>query len=71
LKKVQQLHDIALQRGQSLSQMAIAWLMRSKVITSVLIGVSSVQQLDANLGTLDNLHFEEDELTRIEKVLIQ
>lgn len=69
LSRIRQLNDIAKQRGQTLSQMAIAWLLKKPVITSVLIGVSSVEQLDANLGTLNNLDFTEDELARIEKIL--
>jgi len=56
-------------RGQSLSQMAIAWLMKKPVVTSVLIGVSSVEQLDSNLGTLDNISFTKEELDQIEKIL--
>lgn len=69
LARIQRLHEIARQRDQTLSQMAIAWLMRSHIITSVLVGVSSTEQLDANIASLDNLHFEEHELTTIEKVL--
>jgi L-glyceraldehyde 3-phosphate reductase len=69
LVKIKKLNDLAEKRGQSLSQMAIAWLMRKPVITSVLIGVSSVDQLDANLGSLDNISFSEEELAEIEKVL--
>jgi L-glyceraldehyde 3-phosphate reductase len=49
--------------------MAIAWLMKTPVITSVLIGVSSVEQLDKNLGTLDNISFTKEELDEIGKVL--
>jgi L-glyceraldehyde 3-phosphate reductase len=69
LSRIRQLNDIAVGRGQTLSQMAIAWLLKKPVVTSVLIGVSSVEQLDANLGTLDNLEFSEDELAQIEKIL--
>jgi L-glyceraldehyde 3-phosphate reductase len=69
LVKIKKLNDLAEKRGQSLSQMAIAWLMKKPVITSVLIGVSSVDQLDANLGSLDNISFSEEELAEIEKVL--
>jgi L-glyceraldehyde 3-phosphate reductase len=69
LVKIKKLNDLAEKRGQSLSQMAIAWLMKNPVITSVLIGVSSVEQLEANLGTLDNTFFNEEELTEIEKIL--
>ena len=69
LVKIKKLNEVAGKRGQSLSQMAIAWLMRTPVVTSVLIGVSSVEQLDANLGSLDNTSFTEDELQQIEKIL--
>jgi L-glyceraldehyde 3-phosphate reductase len=67
--KVQVLNEIALQRGQSLAQMALAWILRDKRITSVLIGASSVKQLDDNVETLTNLAFSDEELKRIEEVL--
>jgi L-glyceraldehyde 3-phosphate reductase len=67
--KVQKLNEIALQRGQSLAQMALAWLMRDSGVTSVLIGASSVQQLKDNLKMADNMHFSDDELEQIEVVL--
>lgn len=69
LSKIRSLNELAQKRGQSLSQMAIAWLMKKPVITSVLIGVSSVEQLDANLGALDNVNFNDEELAVIEKIL--
>jgi L-glyceraldehyde 3-phosphate reductase len=69
LEKINKLHDVAQGRGQTLSQMAIAWLMRTSVITSVLIGVSTVDQLNANLRTLDNTSFSNDELNNIEHIL--
>jgi L-glyceraldehyde 3-phosphate reductase len=69
LEKIKKLNEMAVQRGQTLSQMAIAWLMRKPAVTSVLIGVSSVQQLDANLATLDNTSFTKEELDNIEKIL--
>jgi L-glyceraldehyde 3-phosphate reductase len=69
LDKIKSLNKLAVERGQSLSQMAIAWLMRKPVITSVLIGVSTIEQLDANIATLDNISFTEEELTRIENIL--
>ncbi|AQP43642.1 L-glyceraldehyde 3-phosphate reductase [Tessaracoccus flavus] len=64
------LNDIAGQRGQSLAQMAIAWALRDQgglSVTSVLLGASSVKQLDDNLGALDNLDFTDDELSRIDE----
>ncbi len=63
------LNEIAAQRKQSLSQMALSWLLKDQRITSVLIGVSSVEQLQTNLGTLQNLDFTADELAAIEAVL--
>lgn len=69
IAKVQKLNDIAAKRGQSLAQMAIAWLLRNKEITSVLVGVSSSKQLKENIASLDNLKFTKAELTAIQKVL--
>ena len=66
---MKRLHAIAQRREQSLSQMAISWLMKDKRVTSVLIGVSSKAQLLDNLQSLDKLHFSETELQEIETVL--
>ncbi|MFW6389167.1 MAG: L-glyceraldehyde 3-phosphate reductase [Marinilabiliaceae bacterium] len=63
------LNDIAGQRGQSLAQMAIAWLLKDPRVTSVLVGASSVNQLSDNLKALDNLKFSENELKKIEEIL--
>ncbi|MFW6043012.1 MAG: L-glyceraldehyde 3-phosphate reductase [Marinilabiliaceae bacterium] len=63
------LNDIAGQRGQSLAQMAIAWLLKDSRVTSVLVGASSVNQLSDNLKALDNLKFSEEELKKIEEIL--
>jgi L-glyceraldehyde 3-phosphate reductase len=67
--KVKKLSEIALSRGQSLAQMALAWVLRDKRITSVLIGASSVKQLEDNVAMLQNLSFSEDELQVIEDIL--
>ncbi|HKJ37922.1 MAG TPA: L-glyceraldehyde 3-phosphate reductase [Anaerolineales bacterium] len=69
LPKVKQLNDLAQQRGQSLAQMAIAWTLRNPVVTSSLIGASSVKQLEDNLSALDNLKFSDEELKKIEGIL--
>ena len=69
LPRVRKLNEIALQRGQSLAQMAIAWVLRRPVVTSALIGASSVEQLENNLASLNNLKFSERELEEIERVL--
>jgi L-glyceraldehyde 3-phosphate reductase len=58
-----------LKRGQSLSQMALAWVLRQPAVTSALAGASSVRQLEENLAALNNLKFSEDELATIEKIL--
>jgi len=71
LPQIKKLNEIALTRGQSLSQMAIAWLLKDKRVTSVLIGASSVPQLENNLGALGNTKFSKDELDAIELVLVQ
>ncbi|UAY51663.1 L-glyceraldehyde 3-phosphate reductase [Ferruginibacter albus] len=69
LKQITQLNEIATNRRQSLAQMAIAWLLKDKRISSVLIGASSVKQLDDNLDCLNQLSFTKDELSAIEKIL--
>lgn len=69
LQQINALNDIAAQRKQTLAEMALAWLLKDKRITSVLIGASSVAQLDDNLASLKNLAFSPDELNTIEAVL--
>jgi L-glyceraldehyde 3-phosphate reductase len=69
LNKIRQLNDIALQRGQSLAQMAIAWLLKDRRVTSVLIGASSTGQLENNAGALNNLAFINEELGLINNIL--
>jgi L-glyceraldehyde 3-phosphate reductase len=69
LEKVRKLNVIAQQRGQKLSQMALAWVLRQPAVTSALIGASSVAQLEDNLEALDHLSFTGQELDSIEAVL--
>lgn len=69
LPKARKLNELAKARGQSLAQMALAWVLRKPAVTSALIGASSVQQLEDNLGALKNLKFSDEELQAIEKVL--
>jgi L-glyceraldehyde 3-phosphate reductase len=66
--KVKGLAEIAHARGQKLSQMAIAWLLRQENITSVLVGASSVAQLEENVKSLDNLEFTKEELIAIDRI---
>jgi len=67
--KVKELNQLAKDRGQTLAQMALAWVLRHKTITSALIGASRVEQIDDAVGTLKHLDFNSDELGRIEKIL--
>ena len=67
LAKIRALREIAARRGQSLAQLALAWVLRDARVTSALIGVSSVEQLEANLAALDRLDFDADELTEIDR----
>ena len=69
LRKVRALNAIAGGRGQSLAQMALAWIMRDGDITSVLIGASRAAQIIDNVGMLENTRFESGELERIERIL--
>lgn len=67
--KIIALNEIAENRNQSLAQMALAWILKDKRVTSVLIGASSVNQLRNNIDSLQNLDFSKDELVRIESIL--
>lgn len=69
LRKVRQLNDLAQQRGQKLSQMVLAWVLRDDKVTSVLIGASKVAQIDDAVGMLANRHFSADECTAIDQIL--
>jgi L-glyceraldehyde 3-phosphate reductase len=66
LKRVRALNEIAYERGQSLAQMAIAWVLRDKRITSALIGARNVEQLDNSLDALNHLQFTDAELAEID-----
>jgi L-glyceraldehyde 3-phosphate reductase len=67
MDKVRALNDIAAKRGQSLAQLALAWALRDERMTSLIIGASSVEQLDANVAALNNLDFTDAELSEIDK----
>jgi L-glyceraldehyde 3-phosphate reductase len=67
LAHIRALDGIAQQRGQSLAQMALAWALRDRRVTSVLIGASSVDQLEQNIGALQRLDFADDELAAIDE----
>ena len=69
IQKVRELNDIAAERGQSLAQMSLAWVLRGGRVTSALIGASRVSQIEDNVAALNNLEFSSEELTRIEEIL--
>jgi L-glyceraldehyde 3-phosphate reductase len=69
LGKIRALNEIAQGRGQSLAQMALAWVLRGGRVTTALIGASRVEQIDDNVAALSRLDFSEDELNAIETIL--
>ena len=69
IEKIKALNVIALERSQSLAQMALAWLLKDKRVTSVLIGASRPEQLLDSIACLNNTHFDKEELDRIEAIL--
>ena len=69
LPKIQKLNEIAKKRGQSLAQLALAWVLRQPLVTSALIGASSVKQLENNVATLNHLQIAKDEADAIEAIL--
>jgi L-glyceraldehyde 3-phosphate reductase len=69
LKKVRALSVLAAQRSQTLPQMALAWLLKDRRVTSVLAGASRIEHIEQNIAALDNLEFTTDELTLIENIL--
>jgi L-glyceraldehyde 3-phosphate reductase len=67
LAKIKALNEIAARRGQTLAQLALAWTLRDPRVTSTLVGASSVEQLEANVATLEKLDLTEDELAEIDR----
>jgi len=70
LDKVRKLNQVALERGQTLAQMAIAWILRNPVVTSALIGASRPEQIDDVAVATKNLAFTQDELKKIDEILV-
>lgn len=69
LEKVRLLGEIAQSRGQTLSQMAVSWVLRSERVTSALVGARTLAQFEENVAAAQNIAFADDELTAIEKIL--
>jgi L-glyceraldehyde 3-phosphate reductase len=70
LNKINKLNEIAINRGQTLAQMALAWVLRNPEMTSALIGASSVKQVEEGVETLDHVEFTKEELLSIDQVLL-
>jgi L-glyceraldehyde 3-phosphate reductase len=71
LANVRALNEIAQRRGQSLAQMALAWVLRDPRVTTALVGASRWSQIEDNLGALDNLEFTDEELAEIDKYAVE
>lgn len=71
VQKISQLNNLALKRGQSLAEMALAWLLYNQNVTSVIVGASSVAQLDKNLKASQNTDFSSEELSLIDAITTQ
>lgn len=69
LTKIQKLNALAQERGQSLAQMAIAWVLRHNAVTTALVGASRPEQIENSVGVINNLTFSDDELDQIENIL--
>jgi L-glyceraldehyde 3-phosphate reductase len=69
VEKVRALNEIAQARGQTMAQLAIAWILRLEEITSVLIGASKVSHVEDAVGALENIDFSDAELAQIEQIL--
>ncbi|MDH6365415.1 L-glyceraldehyde 3-phosphate reductase [Enterococcus sp. PF1-24] len=70
LEKVSALNEVAQERGQTLAEMAIAWILRDGIVTSVLVGASRLSQLEDNVKALENTNFTTEELAKIDHILI-
>lgn len=68
LEKIKALNEVASGRGQTLAEMSLAWLLKDETVTSVIVGASSVSQLEDNLNALRNVSFSDEELARIEQI---
>jgi L-glyceraldehyde 3-phosphate reductase len=71
LSHIRALNGIAAARGQTLAQMAVAWVLRDERVTSALVGVSRVEQLEELVGAVDRLEFSDDELAEIDRYALE
>lgn len=70
VEKISKLNEVAQRRGQSLAQMSLAWLLAKPAVTSVIVGASSVRQLDDSLDAMENMAFTPDELAEIDRIIL-
>jgi len=70
VERARALNEIARARGQSLAQLAIAWVLRDERVTSALLGASSVAQLEQNVAALERLELDDDELAEIDRYAV-
>ena len=68
LGQIRKLNDLAAERGQTLAEMALAWILRDGIVTSVLIGASRPEQILDNIKALENTQFSKEELERIDRI---
>lgn len=71
LGKIRQLNEVASRRGQTLAEMALSWLLKDGMVTSVLVGASSTEQISDNLKALDNRMFSAEELSEIDRITLE
>ena len=71
LQQIRDLNDLAAERGQTLAEMALAWLLHDDAVTSVLAGASKPQQIIDNIGALKNTDFSDEELKAIDEISMQ
>ncbi len=69
--KVRRLSEIAAERGQTMTQLALSWVLHNEAVTGVIIGASKTKQLDENIAALENTRFSEDEIKRINEITIK
>lgn len=69
MQKVTQLNQLAIDRGQTLAQMAVSWLLANEVVTSVIIGPRTMEQMEDSLGAVKNKTFSEEEMNIINEIL--
>ena len=70
MQQLKELNELAAERGESLAEMALAWVLRREEVTSVIIGTSSVEQLAKNLNVFDSQTFSDEQIERIEGILM-